>query len=227
MSATAVIDHRPGQLQSPPGDLAIWVFILAELLAFCAFFATYAFTRVKNVELFNTMQLTLDRDIGALNTILLITASWCVARAVAAIKQEPIPNRTLQAGSADTASPPASGATHASRNPGRRPVSADFLLAAIVCGAGFLALKMVEYSAKMALGINLTTNTFYMFYLSLTFFHFMHVILGMVILGAVWLKTLKGGYSPADHHGMETGASYWHMVDLVWIILFPLIYVMH
>jgi nitric oxide reductase NorE protein len=201
MSVTAVIDHRPGQLQSPPGDLAIWVFILAELLAFCAFFATYAFTRVKNVELFNTMQLTLDRDIGAINTILLITASWCVARAVAAIKQEPIPNR--------------------------RPVSADFLLAAIVCGAGFLALKMVEYSVKMDLGINLTTNTFYMFYLSLTFFHFMHVILGMVILAAIWWKTLQGGYSPADHHGMETGASYWHMVDLVWIILFPLVYVMH
>ena len=185
---------------SPPGDLAIWVFILAELLAFGVFFAAYAFTRARNVELFDAMQATLDRDAGALNTVLLIAASWCVARAVAAIKR---------------ASPLA----------GRRPVSADFLLGALLCGAGFLAVKLFEYQAKFALGINLTTNTFYMFYLSLTFFHFMHVILGMVILALVWKKTLAGGYSAADHHGMETGASYWHMVDLVWIILFPLVYV--
>ena len=74
--------------------------------------------------------------------------------------------------------------------------------------------------------MTLSTNTFYMFYLSLTFFHFMHVILGMVILAAVALKARAGGYSVADHTGVETGASYWHMVDLVWLILFPLIYVM-
>ena len=54
----------------------------------------------------------------------------------------------------------------------------------------------------------------------------MHVILGMVILIALWNKTRQSGYSSADHHGMETGASYWHMVDLVWLILFPLVYVM-
>jgi nitric oxide reductase NorE protein len=64
-----------------------------------------------------------------------------------------------------------------------------------------------------------------MFYLSLTFFHFMHVILGMVILAVVMVKAHQGGYSRDDHTGVETGASYWHMVDLVWIILFPLVYV--
>jgi nitric oxide reductase NorE protein len=49
----------------------------------------------------------------------------------------------------------------------------------------------------------------------------------MVILAAVILKARRGGYSPADYTGVETGASYWHMVDLVWIILFPLVYVIH
>ena len=180
----------------PPGDLAIWVFILAELLAFGVFFATYAITRMHNVALFDEMQLTLDRNAGAANTFLLITASWCVARAVAAIKRD--------------------ASTSGSR----------WLLAGILCGCGFVGVKLFEYAAKIEAGINLATNTFYMFYLSLTFFHFMHVILGLVILAAIWLKARRGGYTARDHHGLETGASYWHMVDLVWIVLFPLVYVM-
>lgn len=180
----------------PPGDLAIWVFILAELLAFGVFFTSYAVTRMHNVELFDAMQLTLDRNAGAVNTVLLITASWCVARTVAAIQLD------------------------------EKVKGARWLLWGMLAGAGFVAIKVFEYSAKLSAGINLATNTFYMFYLSLTFFHFMHVILGLVILAAVWLKARRGGYSAADHHGLETGASYWHMVDLVWIVLFPLVYVM-
>ncbi|MCX8087203.1 MAG: cytochrome c oxidase subunit 3 family protein [Rhodocyclaceae bacterium] len=180
----------------PPGDLAIWVFILAELAAFFALFITYAFTRLRHLELFAEMQRTLDSDAGMLNTLLLITGSWCVARAVAAIKR----NRC-------------------------RP-SAHWLLAAMLTGVGFLVVKYFEYGAKFAAGIGLETNLFYTFYFALTMFHAMHVVLGMVILGFVWRKALSGGYSAQDHRGMETGAAYWHMVDLVWIILFPLVYVM-
>lgn len=191
---TDLVPQRPSH---PPGDLAIWVFIFAELVAFAAFFVAYAFTRARQVELFNAMQQTLDRGAGALNTVLLISASYFVARAVAAIKRDQI------------------------------QASSRWLLAAMLGGGGFLVVKLFEYHAKFQAGVRLTSNAFYMFYLSLTFFHFMHVILGMIILMAVWLKTRRGGYSPADHHGMETGAGYWHMVDLVWIILFPLVYVMH
>jgi nitric oxide reductase NorE protein len=60
-------------------------------------------------------------------------------------------------------------------------------------GLLFLAVKSAEYAHHLGQGINLSTNTFYMFYLSLTFFHFMHVILGMVILAAVALKARAGG----------------------------------
>ncbi len=193
MTAPAVPDARQPY---PPGDLAIWVFILAELAVFLVLFAAYAFARLKHLALFNEMQLTLDSRAGMLNTLLLITGSWCVARSVAAIQLD------------------------------EKVKSARWLLFGILSGAGFLLVKVFEYSAKFAAGVNLATNTFYMFYLSLTFFHFMHVILGMVILLAVWLKARRGGYSAADHHGLETGASYWHMVDLVWIVLFPLVYVM-
>jgi nitric oxide reductase NorE protein len=184
--------HQPG---TPPGDLAIWFFIFAELLAFGVFFLSYAFARAHNVELFNESQQHLNRESGAINTVVLITSSYFVVRAVAAIRE------------------------------GLSRQCANWLGAAIALGGVFLVIKLFEFHAKFSAGISLSTNTFYMFYLSLTIFHFMHVILGMVILAAVMLKARRGGYSAEQHTGVETGASYWHMVDLVWLILFPLVYV--
>ncbi|MCU7853148.1 MAG: cytochrome c oxidase subunit 3 family protein [Candidatus Thiodiazotropha sp. (ex Monitilora ramsayi)] len=180
----------------PPGDLAIWIFILAELAAFGAFFGAYAFTRMQNVEMFNHYQSMLDSDAALINTFALITSSYFVVRAVASIRDN--------------------------NNQG----CVRWLLAALVMGALFLVVKSQEYAHHINEGITLSTNTFYMFYLSLTFFHFMHVIMGMVILAAVAVKAKRGGYSSQQHTGVETGASYWHMVDLVWLILFPLVYVM-
>ena len=179
-----------------PGDLAIWFFILAELLAFAVFFASYAFARAHHVAEFNLYQQTLDRNAGALNTVLLITGSWFVVLAV-------------QAAHRDDA----------------RAIPRNILLG-FLCGAGFLAVKVFEYAAKFGAGISLSTNTFYMFYISLTFFHFMHVLLGMVILAILWVQAKKGVYGAHDAHGLESGAAYWHMVDLLWIVLFPLVYVM-
>ena len=181
----------------PPGDLAIWVFILAELSVFGVLFVVYAFARHYNLELFNHYQLQLDRTSGLINTLTLITSSYFVVRAVAAIKQ----------GNAQTCS--------------------RWLWAAIALGVLFLVVKGFEYQHHFSQGISLSTNMFYTFYIGLTFFHFMHVIMGMVILTVVARKAQQGGYSAEEHTGVETGASYWHMVDLVWIILFPLIYVMH
>jgi len=181
--------------RNPPGDLAIWFFIFAELLAFGIFFLAYAFARAKNVELFNQSQLLLNRESGMVNTLVLITSSYFVVRAVAAIRE------------------------------GLSQTCVRWLLGAIGLGGVFVAVKLAEFHAKFAAGISLQTNTFYMFYLSLTIFHFMHVLMGMVILGFVAVKARRGGYSPDNHTGVETGASYWHMVDLVWLILFPLVYV--
>ena len=190
--------HSPAAMknQGLPGDFAIWIFIFAELLVFGVFFLAYAFARANNVELFNHYQQFLNRETGAANTVLLITSSYFVVRAV-----------------------------HAIRN-GKDRYCVAWLMAALVFGGGFLILKGLEFAEKYSAGISLSTNTFYMFYLSLTFFHFMHVIMGMVILAAVAIKAWQGAYNAQNHDGVETGASYWHMVDLVWIILFPLIYVM-
>lgn len=180
-----------------PGDFAIWIFIYAELLVFALFFLSYAFARANNVELFNEHQQFLNRESGALNTFLLITSSFFVVRAVNAIK------------------------LHSAK------LCARWLGFAVLLGAAFVVVKLLEFKAKYDAGISLSTNTFYMFYLSLTFFHFMHVLMGMVILSFVGIKAWQGGYSAGDYTGVETGASYWHMVDLVWIVLFPLVYVMH
>ena len=179
-----------------PGDLAVWFFILAELLVFAVFFLSYAFARARNVALFNASQLTLDLDAGAINTVLLITSSWFVVLAIKAVKQ------------------------------GNTTAGAGWLVAAMLGGFGFLVIKVIEYVAKFGAGISLSTNTFYMFYISLTFFHFMHVILGMVVLAVLLFNTLRGAYAGHQYHTLESGGAYWHMVDLLWIILFPLVYVM-
>lgn len=187
----------PAAGRYPPGDLAIWIFILAELSVFAIFFVAYAFTRMSNPELFNLYQATLDRGAALINTLALITSSYFVVRALAAIRV------------------------------GEGERCARWLGLAILMGLVFLGVKGLEYAHHFGQGITLSTNRFYMFYLSLTFFHFMHVILGLVILLAVALKARKGDYDAQEHTGVETGASYWHMVDLVWLILFPLVYVMH
>jgi nitric oxide reductase NorE protein len=178
-----------------PGDLAIWFFIMAELLVFGLFFMVYVYVRSNNVELFNAYQLELHRIAGVINTIALITSSYFVALSVHAIKQDQVKR------------------------------SGQMILLALAMGVIFVVVKVWEYSHVFGAGIHLSTNTFYTFYISLTFFHFMHVLMGMVILGAVYRFIRQGKYSASEHLGIETGASYWHMVDLVWIVLFPLVYV--
>ena len=93
-------------------------------------------------------------------------------------------------------------------------------------GGLFLVIKSLEFMDKYEQGINISTNTFFMFYFIMTVFHFLHVVLGLIILFTIYKNTLKGNYTPKEYTGMETGAVYWHLVDLLWIILFPLIYIM-
>ncbi len=178
-----------------PGDLAIWFFIFAELLVFAIFFIIYSIQRLQHIELFNQYQATLNKESGAVNTILLITASYFVVRAVQSIKEDKVEQ------------------------------CIKWLYASLGMGAGFLVIKSYEFYSKFSVGIDLNTNDFYFFYISLTFFHFLHVILGMIIIFAVIIFAKKGKYSAKEHTGIETAASYWHMVDLVWITLFPLVYI--
>ncbi len=179
-----------------PGDLAIWLFIFMELLVFGIFFIVYAVVRMQHVAEFSQYQRTLNKNDGLINTLLLITASYCVVQAVHAIKRD------------------------------KPQLCGRFLVGALAGGAGFLVIKSAEFADKIASGIDWNTHLFYLFYFSLTAFHVLHVILGMIILLAVWFKTINGHYDAQHFIGVESGASYWHMVDLVWIILFPLVYLL-
>jgi nitric oxide reductase NorE protein len=196
MMTDAIDTHAALTGRRLPGDLAIWIFILAEMAAFAVFFAVYAFARARNVELFDAAQLTLDRRAGMINTLLLVTGGWFAA-----------------------------GAVHAARAD-RLAAASRGLWLALACGAGFLLVKLFEYADKFAAGVSMSTNTFYLFYFSLTFFHFLHVVLGMAILGILLGRLRQGAYGRHDVRGLETGTAYWHMVDLLWIVLFPLVYVM-
>ena len=177
------------------GDLAVWLIILAELLAFGILFLAFAVSRLRHPDVFAASQPTLDTSAGLANTLLLITGSWCVAHAVQAAEHH------------------------------RRPATMRWLLAAQACGAAFVVPKLSEYADKAAAGIDLETNVFYMFYFFLTGFHFLHVLAAMVFLAFLSVSVWRCQQMSQQVHALETGAAFWHMVDLLWIVLFPLVYI--
>lgn len=186
----------------PPGDFAIWIIIYVEFITFALLFIGYAFSRRLDVELFNASQLAVSQTSGFINTFILITSSYFVVKAVKSIKDMTQGNQkesNIQA--------------------------SKWLLLAILCGIAFSVIKVTEFSHIFGMGIHLSTNKYFMFYIMLTVFHFLHVLLGSFILFIIYKKTKHYGYLPNDSKGIETGASYWHMVDLLWIILFPLVYI--
>lgn len=99
-----------------------------------------------------------------------------------------------------------------------------YLIAAILCAALFGVIKFFEYSDKFNHGITLSTNMFYIFYFMLTFIHLFHVVIGALILTYACKNVRR--YGPGNTKFIESGASFWHMVDLLWIFLFALLYVL-
>ena len=177
-----------------PGDIAMWFFIMAELTVFAVFFISFAVTEQLNHELFVEGKKQLHTVSGLINTIALITSSLFVALSVNAIKLGKIKQTVQHIG------------------------------LGIAFASVYVFVKLWEYNLLFSQGIDLETNTFFTLYFLITAFHFLHVLLGVVILILITIKACKKGYE-SDVSGFESGTSYWHMVDLVWIILFPLIYV--
>jgi nitric oxide reductase NorE protein len=94
-----------------------------------------------------------------------------------------------------------------------------WLLVAMALGCAFVTIKLVEYAQEVGGGIGLETSVFFTLYFLLTGFHLLHVCLGIVILAVVCRR--------ADPVHVETGTVFWHMVDLIWIVMFPIVYLAH
>jgi nitric oxide reductase NorE protein len=100
------------------------------------------------------------------------------------------------------------------------------LIAAIACGLGFGSSKALEYSAKFKAGINLNTNEFFTFYFMLTGIHMVHVIIATSVLFYLWTQTRARVHDAKYLSAMEAGGVFWHLVDLLWVILFALLYLL-
>ena len=108
---------------------------------------------------------------------------------------------------------------------GERKKALKFLTATMLFGMLFLVVKSVEYSSKIDAGLGLGHNTFFTFYWLLTLFHVIHVIVGLVILASVYFG-LKKENSSTKMEDVEASAAFWHMCDLIWLLLFPIIYLL-
>jgi nitric oxide reductase NorE protein len=183
------------ETQRLPGDGVVWLLVLAELLTFGLLFVSFAFARWREPDFFAQGQGALDLSTGALNTLLLVGASWCAAHAVQAFRRD------------------------------HGPAGARWLMGALLGAVGFLVVKSHEFVGKIAAGFDWATNSFTMLYTLLTGFHFLHVLVGAIVFALLGWKARRGAYGPQQLNGPESGAVFWHMVDLLWMVLFALVYV--
>jgi len=102
-----------------------------------------------------------------------------------------------------------------------------YLEITIALGILFMALKGYEYYEKIELGIGFNTNQFFVFYWLLTGFHLIHVFVAVVLVSYMLVKIKSGNYSSSNFEDVETAGVFWHMCDLIWIFLFPIIYLLH
>lgn len=174
--------------------LGIWAFLATEVLLFGGLFTTYIIYRMKYPELFYTEHLKLSRPLGMVNTVVLITSSLTMALGIAAIKR------------------------------GRQLAARVSIGLTIALACGFLGVKYLEWSEDFAHGLFPGTNLFFSLYFMMTGLHGIHVIAGIAALSWVLFLACRGKFSAEYSTPVEISGLYWHFVDLVWIYLFPLLY---
>ncbi|WP_250282549.1 MULTISPECIES: cytochrome c oxidase subunit 3 family protein [unclassified Frankia] len=179
-----------------PGEIGIWVFIFGDMLVFGLFFGVFVHERSRSTELFEQAHETMNLTFGAVNTLLLLTGSMFVVLGLSALR---------------------GGASR----PGSR-----MILVTLLCGAGFVLNKYLEYSDKIDAGHTPSANSFYMYYFVFTGIHLLHLLIGMIGLVIMYRIARKPVLEARDIRNLEAGACYWHLVDLLWIVLFALLYLM-
>ncbi|MDB5674207.1 MAG: heme/copper-type cytochrome/quinol oxidase, subunit 3 [Sphingomonas bacterium] len=194
--ATPAVEQAPEQAKAP----GIWIFIAFDCTSFGLFFLVFMVERLAQPATFDSSAHLLDARLGLINTCILITSSWIVALA----------NRAGRAGDM------------------RR--TRNLLYGAIVIGSGFGVIKIAEYVEKLRAGITVATDEFFIFYFALTGVHLLHYLIGLAVLAVL----AAGAARPISNEDQRTryvgwldgGALYWHMVDLLWVFLFSMLYLL-
>jgi cytochrome c oxidase subunit 3 len=174
--------------------LGIWAFLATELLLFGGLFTAYAVFRLAYPDLFHQQHLKLNRLMGALNTVLLLTSSLSMAVGIAAIRK------------------------------GSQRVLKIALSVTLALAAGFLVIKYFEWTEDFSHGLYPSSNLFFGSYFMMTGLHGLHVIFGMLVMVWLLVRAQRGDFSDDYNTPVEITGLYWHFVDLVWIYLFPLLY---
>jgi cytochrome c oxidase subunit 3 len=192
--------------QREAAKLGVWIFLLTEILLFGGLFVAYSVFRAWNPDMFHNAHKFLDVRMGTLNTVVLITSSVTVALAIRAIQL------------------------------GRKKQTIGLLVATLVLAGVFLVVKYFEYSHKFHLGQlpgkyytftgveGSNPHVFFSIYFAMTGLHGIHVLAGMAVISWALINTMKGKYSSEYFTPIEMAGLYWHLVDMIWIFLFPLFY---
>ena len=193
----ALVDGRLGEAAPRPrlaGDAGVWLFISADVCAFALFFMLFTWGRFHNPELYQLSRQALDANIGLLNTLILLTSSLCMVLAVEAARE------------------------------GSRSLTLRWLALTMLVGSGFAVTKVIEYTTKIRAGITMLSNEFFMYYFVFTGIHFLHFLVGLGVLAVCLHKARTDALDARFRTWIESSGCYWHMVDLLWIVLFPLLY---
>ncbi|TGL51383.1 cytochrome C oxidase subunit III [Leptospira kemamanensis] len=182
-------EEKKDSIWYPPGGILIWMIVFVEVITFCMGIGSLVYDKTQNPEGFLSMQSHLNRGFAFWNTIFLLTSGFLLAMSVYAKEN----NKDSQ--------------------------FFFGMIGTILFGFGFLVLKFIEFYDKWMLGFNLESNTFFSYYWLLTGFHYLHVVVGIIILFIVFLnrKTIS-------LVNLEAGGIFWHMCDLIWLILYPTLY---
>jgi cytochrome c oxidase subunit 3 len=192
--------------QREAATLGMWLFLATEVLFFGGLFAAYMLYRVWYPQTFGAASRTLDITLGTVNTMVLITSSLTMAFAVRAAATDE--RRALMA----------------------------FLVATMALGLVFLGIKGVEYVQKFqehhvpGLAFHFEgpaperANLFFSLYFAMTGLHALHMVIGIGIMTVILVMAWRGAFSARWHTPVEISGLYWHFVDIIWIFLFPLLY---
>ena len=182
----------------------MWLFIFTELLLFAGLFITYSVYRFKNWQAFHLAAEELDTFIGALNTVLLLASSATIAMSITALQKK------------------------------KKTLSLGLLGFTILVGLIFLVNKYFEWSLKFSHGLYPGSEAmleygkgevlFFGLYFFMTGLHALHIIIGVAFIGVVFARIMSDRITHDNFVHLENAGLYWHLVDIIWIFLFPLFY---